>query len=1530
MQEPIQGFQLSPQQKRLWLLQQDNNSYYAQSAILLEGDLKIEVLKSALTQIISRHEILRTTFHHLQGFRIPIQVIGETSDVRFSKCIMQTSLEQKCTNRECFEQELEILFETERQLNFDWEKGPLLQAKLVTLLPNQYLLLISLPSLCADMVSLNNLVQELSCSYAACLQGEELSDKPLQYVDFSEWQNQSLVAEDMEPGRKYWRQQNISGLETLKLIGENQSLDKLEFKPRFLTLPIQADLVETIEVIAQNYETSPSVFFLSCWQILLWHLIGDINLIVGVGCDGRDYEEITKALGLFTKYLPLSYHLNNEHLFSQHLCQIHQLVSNIFEWQESFTWDSIVGTDKLEIDFPFLPFCFDFEKYPTPYSIENVTFSIHKLYSCIDKFKLKLLCVEQDNCLNLEFHYDSNLLCREDINCIARQFHTLLVNALNSPDVAIAELKILGDAEKQQLLVEFNNTKTSDFSNKCIHQLIEEQVEKTPDAIAVVFEPEQLTYRELNARANQLAHYLQTLGVGPEVHVGICAERSVEMLVGLLGILKAGGVYIPLDPAYPQQRLALMLNDAPVPVVLTQQRLVETLANHSAQLVCLDSDWAAITTHSTQNFTTEVSIENLAYTIYTSGSTGTPKGVMISHQALCNHMLWMRTTWPLTTADKVLHKTSISFDASGWELYAPLIAGAQLVMAQPQGHKDSVYLVEAITQHEITILQLVPSMLQMLLTQPTLEKCRCLRSVYCGGEPLPLELYKSFASRLDAQLYNLYGPTETCIDVTSWTCESKSQRWTVPIGRPIANTQLYVLDQQGLLAPIGIAGELYIGGVGLARGYLNQFELTAQKFIPNPYSNKPGERLYKTGDLVCYQPDGTLKYLGRLDNQVKIRGYRIELGEIEIILSQHPGIREVVVLARENLHGEKRLVAYLVANQQPAPSIDELRHFLKEKLPEYMMPSSFLVLKTLPLTPNGKVDHHALSKLDTDRPELSSTYVAPRTDVEKVLADIWSDVLGLKRIGVYDNFFQLGGDSILSIQVIARANQSGLALTTKQLFQHQTIAELASVAGTRQIFQAEQGLVTGEIPLTPIQRWFFEQELKEAHHWNQAILLSVQQSLNLALVKQTVQQLLVHHDALRLRFARLSFDWQQINILPDSSPPFTQVDLSTLSVIEQTQVMEEFASLVQSSLNLESGPLMRVALFNLGKDQPYRLLFIVHHLAVDGVSWRILLEDLQVIYQQLHNGQAIKLPYKTTSFRDWAISLNEYAQKAALESELDYWLTLDQSSVTPLPIDYPEGKSINTVANTSQVSVALTPEDTRTLLQEVPQAYNTQINDVLLTALVQTFAQWTGEHSLLVDMEGHGRENILETVDLSRTVGWFTTIFPVLLDLQQVTAPGEALKLMKEQLRRIPNQGISYGILRYLKGAEITKQLQALPQAEISFNYLGQFDQVLSSDNVFQLAQEFSGPTRSPKNSRKYLLEVNAAVIGGCLQLDWIYSKAVYRKVTIDNLAQSFVTALQTLITHCKSSETGGYTPSDFPMMGFSQKELDEIIAELS
>jgi amino acid adenylation domain-containing protein len=668
---------------------------------------------------------------------------------------------------------------------------------------------------------------------------------------------------------------------------------------------------------------------------------------------------------------------------------------------------------------------------------------------CLDEYtpssgsELTLLLSEDST--GCHWVYDTAILDSDTIASMQRQFATFLQYAVADSSRPVVEIPLLTEAEYRQVVIDWNNTQVDYPLHLCLHQLFEAQVERTPDAVAVSSEGKDLTYRALNQRANQLAHYLQKLGVGPEVLVGVFMERSLEMVISLYGILKAGGAYVPLDPEYPPERVAFMLKDTQVPVLLTQERLVASLPEHGAKVICLDSDWATIAEGSADNPLSGVSAENLAYVIYTSGSTGRPKGAMNTHRGICNRLLWMQDTYRLTRADRVLQKTPFSFDVSVWEFFWPLLVGARLIVARPGGHKDSAYLVKLIVEQEITTLHFVPSMLQVFLEDREVEKCQCLKRVICSGEALPYELQKRFYTRLDAELHNLYGPTEAAVDVTYWACQRESSQRIVPIGRPVANTQIYLLDSRLQPVPVGVPGELHIGGVQVARGYLNRPELTAERFIRDPFSDQPGAQLYKTGDLARYLPDGNIEFLGRMDFQVKIRGFRIELGEIESVLVEHSAVRQAVVLAHDYGSGDRRLVAYLVPDREGAVQlIGGVRKFVQEKLPEYMMPATFILLEELPLTPNGKLDRRALPAPDQSRPNLEQAYVAPRTEMERRLASMWCEVLKLEQVGVHDRFFELGGDSIQAALFVNRLQKElDEFIYIVTIFEAPTIAEYA-------------------------------------------------------------------------------------------------------------------------------------------------------------------------------------------------------------------------------------------------------------------------------------------------------------------------------------------------------------------------------------------------------------------------------------------------------------------------------------------------------
>lgn len=1025
-----QGFQLSPQQQRLWLLQQDNSVYHACCAIVITGNLQVNVLKDALHKVVDRNEILRTKFYRPLGIKIPSQVI-EASDFLF--------LEAEIVSNHSFS---ELIDKELSQITAE----DLLVAKLLRVNKDSNILLISIPALCADTVSLSNLVAEITSCYSACLQNDDILDEPLQYADIAAWLNELLAAEESDAGRRYWQQIDISRCGSYKLINENPQQPLEKFQPQVVNTTINQQLVNKIDQLTQKYQTTTATFLLTCWLILLWRLTGTSDLIIGTAFDGRNYEELKASLGLFAKYLPLTCPLENGDRFTDILAKVNHITTEMSDWQENFSWETANQQDGSTA---FFPFCFEFTAAPQPHKAGEVTFTLYQHYVCSDRFKVKLAGVHTvDDELKAQFHYDGNLFAIADIENLANQFVCLLESAVEHPQANISQLNILTPAEIKQLLIDFNNTKTPDLSYQSIHHWFEAQCQQTPDNIAVVFAEQKLTYQELNKRANQLAHYLQSLGVGSEQLIGICVERSLLMVIGVLGILKAGAAYVPIDPNYPTERKEYILADTQMSLLLTQASLAANFKADNITAICLDTDSEAINQQPQTNPISPTNADNLAYVIYTSGSTGKPKGTLIEHSGLVNYLNWCTQAYKVEQGSGTLVHSSLGFDLTITSLFSPLLVGSQVeLLPEHQGIETLAQTIKA--RSNLSLVKITPAHLELLSQQLTAQEAAGRTNAFIiGGENLTtqhINFWEKYAP--DTILINEYGPTETVVGCCIYQVpQTHNYSGSIPIGHPIANTQLYVLDQYLQLVPKGVIGELYIGGAGLARGYLNQPELTAQKFIPHPFNDEPGARLYRTGDQVRLGVDGTLEFLGRLDDQVKLRGFRIELGEIESLLSLHPTVKDAVVTVREDVAGDQRLVAYLVVQPESSLSVEDLRRFLQQKLPDYMIPSAFLALQNFPLTANGKVDRKALPAPDKINAQIEQFFVAPRNSLEAQIAEIWSQVLRVEKVGIHHNFFTLGGHSLLMTQLISRMRDAlGVELLIQEVFANPTLAELSVI-----------------------------------------------------------------------------------------------------------------------------------------------------------------------------------------------------------------------------------------------------------------------------------------------------------------------------------------------------------------------------------------------------------------------------------------------------------------------------------------------------
>ncbi|MBD3856574.1 MAG: amino acid adenylation domain-containing protein, partial [Acidobacteria bacterium] len=1371
---------LSFAQERLWFVYHlfpESPAYNFSLKMRLAGILDISALQKSLQALIDRHESLRTCLPTIEDR--PVQVILDDCPISLSEHDLEDLPEAE---RETAAYKL---IEEEFLRPFDLTHGPVIRAALLRMADQDHILVITLHHIATDAWSNSIFQRDLAALYNAQVlqQNPSLPALPIQYVDFAHWQRQWMTEEVLEDQLRYWRT-HLAELPALDLPLDHPRPPVQTHSGASYGFRLSKSLCQGIKSLSRQAEVTLATTLLAAFQVLLGRYSGQTDIVVGMPIANRTRSELENLVGFFVNSLVMRTDLSGDPSFREVLTRVHDVALGAYEHQD-LPFEQLVEELQTERDLsknPLFQTIFAFQNVPRePAEFHGLTSHPMGKDSTTSHMDLECFVEEVDGELCGTLVFNTDLFDRATIERFGTHFQNVLTEVVRDPVQRLSQISLLDETERRQLLVELNATERDYPRDATLAERFEAQAAATPDGVALLFEEQQLTYRELSTRTNQLARYLrQHHGVGPEVCVGLYMERSVEMVVGVLGIVKAGGAYVPLDPNAPAGRLAFMLEDADIALVLTQDAAREELpAEWSGPVIALDSEWPTIVQTPSTELTSGATAENLAYIMYTSGSTGVPKGTSICQRSV---MRLVKNTNYLEVgpADTFLQFAPLAFDASTLEIWGGLLNGAKLVVFSP--HQPSLEeLGRCLREHEISTLWLTAALFhQMADSQP--EALRGVRQLFSGGDVLSVPHVQRVLANLPegGRLINGYGPTEN----TTFTCchvmtgESRVET-TVPIGRPIANTQVYVLDQAMQPVPLGVYGELYIGGDGLARDYLRRPVLTAEKFVPHPFSDTPGARLYRTGDVVRYRADGALEFKGRQDHQVKLRGYRIELGEIEAVLGQHPEVQATVALVREDEPGEKRLVGYIVPAREPVSS-STLRRYLQQRIPDYMVPAHFVMLDALPVTPNGKVDRLALPAPDGVRPELDAAYQAPGGRVEQTLAQIWTEVLRIDQVGRQDNFFELGGDSILSIQIVAKAGQAGLRVTPRHLFQYQTIAGLAEVVETREQVTADQGIVTGALPLSPVQHWFFAQQSEEPAHWNMAWVLEAKQPVDPEKMKQVVGALSRHHDALRLRFIPHRSGWTQELGGPDQPVPFTFIDLSHLPCAEAEAAYTQDADRLHASLDLSEGPLIRVALLRFGGNQADRVLLVIHHLAVDGISWRILLDDLQTAYDQLCVSKPIQLPPKTSSFKEWTQRLVEYTQSDTLNEEVNYWQTVAGTPWTPLPRDFGDG--VNTVASTRTVAVELEREDTRALLQGIPEVYHTQINDVLLTALVDVLAPWSQQETVCLDLEGHGREEMFEDVDLSRTVGWFTSIFPVVLKRGHPAHPGELLKSVKEQL----------------------------------------------------------------------------------------------------------------------------------------------------
>ncbi|WP_329128262.1 amino acid adenylation domain-containing protein [Streptomyces caniferus] len=1497
---------LSFAQQRLWFMdayEPGGTEYLAPTGLRLRGPLDVEALRRALADLVERHESLRTVFDTVDGKGV--QIIRPAAPVPLPLTDLGAL---PAPERDAA---LDRLLREQTATPFDLRRGPLLRATLVRLGEADHVLALCLHHIVTDGWSSSVIARDLEAMYRARLRGAraELPELGIQYADFAVWQRALGGSEESERQLAYWRDR-LADVPPLELPTDRRRPAVRTTNGAICDFRIPERVTERFKELATGQDATLFMALTAACQLLLARFSDQDDIAVGTVTSGRDRVELEPLVGFFVNTLVVRSRIDERESFTDFLARVRETVVDGFAHQD-VPFERLVEALAPERDpsrSPLFQAMVVLQNTPAaPPALSGLRIEEFALPAATATFDVTIQFEEVDGGLAGGLQYNTDLFDAGTARRMADHLRALMTALADAPARPLASVGRLPEAELDRL-ARWNDTARPLPALLRADEAFAEQVRRTPQAPAVVNGDEVLTYAQLDARANQLAHHLIERGVGPDVLVGVCARRGPEIVVGALAAVKAGGAYVPLDPDYPADRLARMFEQTAAPVLLTQEALLGHLPPTGAEIICLDRDLPEISRHPVTAPPVTGGPDALAYVVYTSGSTGRPKGVMIAHRSLCHLVDDFVAKFRLGPGDRLLQHLSFSFDGGVSDIFVTLLSGATLCLTRSEAAGD---LADEIRRQHATVLMTPPALLSAL-DPATLPG---LRAVGAAGDACPVELAEAWSAHSD--FFNVYGPSETTLVATLFRGGDRGGAESLPIGRPMAGVRLHVLDRWLRPVPVGRPGELYLAGTGLGRGYLGRPDLTAERFVASPFG-APGERLYRTGDVVRWRPDGNLEFVGRDDNQVKIRGFRIELAEVEAALLGHPGVAEAAVTAAASETGHKRLVAYAVPRADDggaAVDATQLRSHLAAALPGYMVPSAFMVLGELPLSPNGKVDRAALPAPDFQA-EGDDTYVAPDTEVQRTLAGIWAEVLGLERVGATDRFFDIGGDSILSIQAVSRAREAGLRMSAKDLFLHQSVAELATVV-TRDENGAPEaddaGPVVGPVPLTPSQHWFFDTR-DHPHHFNQSTLLELVEEVDETALTAALAALPAHHDALRMRYTRDAAGWQQETAPPQPVAPHALLgrrDLSAVAPGEQADVIERTAIEVQESFDLAHGPLLKGVLFTGAPGTRSRLFLTVHHLVVDAVSWRFLLDDLERGYRQVAGGGTIALGARTTSFQEWSRRLTEHTADGGFDHEADHWTEVLRAA-EPLPVDGPGPNSADTAA-TATTSVG--EAETALLLRSAPTLFRTRIGDVLLGAFAQALSGWTGRERVVVDVESHGREEIFEGVDLSRTVGWFTSVHPVALTVPADTATTGSgpdwprlMKAVRRDLRAVRDNGLGYGALRHLapQGSP-GAALAALAEAETVFNYLGQYESAAPSAGaggprgVIHTQHGAIGQDQSPAEQSTHLLEVVGSAVDGRLAFTWHYSTNVFDPDTVRKLAQSFEDALRGVARHCEA-----------------------------
>nr|APD72044.1 non-ribosomal peptide synthetase 10 [Streptomyces sp.] len=1471
----------------------------------IEGTLDVARYHRTWQRIVARHPILRTFITHGDDGQ-PLQAVLKSVELPL------TQLDWRGMPADQQETRLERYCENDRLQGFDLERAPVSRLSVIRLSDGAWESIWTFHHLLFDGWSVAKVVNELSALHT---NPNTEPPVPPPYRDYIAW----LAGRDHNAARSHWKEY-LAGFTApvrLDLPPGDPSAPQLGELIQLLDIETTARLHET----ARRLRVTPNAIAQSAWSLVLARYTGRDDIVFGTTVSGRPpaLPQVEEMVGLFINTVPVRARLGPE-LPAAQLIQTVQADQFNREPFEHTPLNEIQAQAEAPSGAPLFTTLCVYENYPDVRKLakEEVASNLLGPQSRVDlravgsvtNYPLSVILVPGER-LKLDFLFDARAISTAVAERVIRYMAQVMSELATDPDRPLREVWQVPADQRAHLLARGEGP-VQKLPDQPVHTLVEQIAADAPHRTAVIADGRELTYGELVSRADTLARVLIDRGVRPGDLVGVSLSRGTELVVALLAVLTAGAGYVPLEPEFPKARLSFMIDDARPTAVIGEAGVAELFVADWVEFIELDH----LVPVEDEVRLPEVSAESIAYCLYTSGSTGRPKGVLVGHRPIVRLAFGM-TGVRLGAETRMLQLAPANFDASTVEVWTTLLNGGAVVVYPPET-PSVAELGKILANHQVTTAVLATALANSIIdTDPAI--LAPLRQLMVGGEAMSVAHIRRLQARLpQLEVFNGYGPTEstsfTSMHLVPTPLPAAAQ--TVPIGRPIGGTQIRLLDPLGDLVPDGAPGELCIGGDGLAAGYLQRADLTASVFRKNRFESG-GDRLYHSGDSVRWLPDGTLDFVGRIDHQVKVRGFRVEPGETESVLLTHPDVAAAVVVSRHD-ETHARLIGYYTTQDGSALPAPALRDHLGATLPDYMVPSTFVHLERLPLTANGKVDRAALPE-----PEISApieAYAAPRTALEETLARIWAQVLGVPRVGVHDNFLELGGDSIHAIQVVARLREEHASLTPRQIFRHPTIAELAPEVSLIEAATEDQGLITGALRSGPIQSWFFDQALARPDHFNQSLVLRVPVDLDIAALQQAVQGLLLHHDALR---SRVRPGGELYLAGAEAADPALVVHLTEAATDKEWTAVADRA---QGSLDLAAGPAIRAVLATRD-GRPWRLLLVVHHLAVDAVSWPLLVQDLGAAYQQSAADQPVTLPAKTASYRKWLDHIREHAQDPEAEASRTYWeRTLAVAPLPPVPVDTHTAERA-TVHGSAAIQTVLPPDLTHSLLKDAGTAYRTRPDELVLTAVALASHALSGSGELLVSVENNGRHPFSDDIDLSRTVGWFTALYPVRITLPPDTAdPGAVIKSVKEQLRAVPLRGLSYGMLRFLH----PDPLPAGPGPSMAFNFLGSLMAPGSgTDQPFTAAPEPTGATWHPDNHRQHLLDIPVKVTDGRLEIHLVYSAVHYRPETVQTLADEIDTRLRALIEHCLNPAHHGATSSDFPLAKVSQSSLDRLINRL-